>query len=394
MTHPRLALDRAMLQPKGFYFGWFAAAAFLGPFLPLYYAHIGLSGRQIGLLAGLMPVITLVSAPLWGGLADVTRQHRLLLLIAIAGAMTAVFGLSRSTTFLPLIPLVAAYAFVSAPIIPLVDNAVLTTLGERRDQYGRQRLWGALGWGIAGPVAGWAIDRAGLGWVFYGYLILMAGVLLLSTGLPVARASLGGRYWQGVRVLLGNRQWAIFLLAILIGGISLSLELTYLFLYLGRLGADRTLMGLALAVATVSELPVWFFSSWLLRHWGPRNLLRLSLVACAVQPLAYSLILNPWLALPIQLLHGPAFSAMWAAGVAYANEIAPEGMGATAQGVFSGVAFGLRAALGALVGGLLYDGLGPVGMFRWGAVSALVGLAFFVLASRPAGGHTQPRRAA
>jgi PPP family 3-phenylpropionic acid transporter len=110
--------------------------------------------------------------------------------------------------------------------------------------------------------------------------------------------------------------------------------------------------------------------------------LTLSLLACAAQGFAYSLIRAPWLVLPIQLLHGPAFSAMWAAGVSYASEMAPEGMGATAQGLFQGVAMGLRSALGAFLGGILYDSVGPVMMFRWGGVSALIGLVFFVLAGR------------
>ena len=105
-----------------------------------------------------------------------------------------------------------------------------------------------------------------------------------------------------------------------------------------------------------------------------------SLLACGVQAFAYSLMRTPWLVLPIQLLHGPAFSAMWAAGVSYAAEIAPEGMGATAQGLFSGVAMGLRSALGAFIGGLLFEGLGAALMFRWGGVSAVLGLLLFVLA--------------
>ena len=82
---------------------------------------------------------------------------------------------------------------------------------------------------------------------------------------------------------------------------------------------------------------------------------------------------------------------MWSAGVAYASDIAPEGMGATAQGLFTGVAMGLRSALGAFIGGVLYDAAGPAMMFRWGGVSALVGLLLFVLASKRLA-HSDQRR--
>ena len=41
-----------------------------------------------------------------------------------------------------------------ALIIPLVDNAVIALLGKNRSRYGQQRLWGAIGWGVAGLAAG------------------------------------------------------------------------------------------------------------------------------------------------------------------------------------------------------------------------------------------------
>ncbi|MEE8390594.1 MAG: major facilitator superfamily domain-containing protein 6 [Anaerolineae bacterium] len=371
-----------MLLPKAFYFFYFAAMAALVPFLTLYYKQIGLSGRQIGLLAGIPPLLTLVSAPLWSGLADATQRHKLLLIMAIGGSAVVVLVMSLTTMVFWLIPIVVVYAFFMAPVIPLVDSSVVAMLGDRKDEYGKQRLWGAVGWGAAAPIAGSLIDRTGLQWAFYGYAILMFGCLVISSRLPIRQTDVGGQFWRGLRLLLVDRQWIIFLVAVLVGGLSLAINISCLFVYLDDLGADKTLMGLSLTVATISELPVWFFSNRLLERWGTRKLLAFSLLACAVQAFAYSLIRTPWLVLPIQLLHGPAFSAMWAAGVSYASEIAPEGMGATAQGLFSSVGMGLRAALGAFVGGLLYENLGAALMFRWGGVSALLGLFLFVLASR------------
>src|SRR5512136_1110520 len=65
----------------------FAAMAFVQPFLVLYYQSLDFTGAQIGLLVGLSPLVTLLSAPLWTGVADKTRQHRLIMSLAIlAGA--------------------------------------------------------------------------------------------------------------------------------------------------------------------------------------------------------------------------------------------------------------------------------------------------------------------
>jgi PPP family 3-phenylpropionic acid transporter len=377
-------LNLTSVQPtllaRAFYFCYFAAMSSLIPFLALYYAQIGLSGRQIGFLAGILPLITLVSAALWGGVADATHQHRRTLTLVIGGAWIAVLTLSLITRFFWLIPVVAVYAVFSAPIIPLVDNTVIAMLGQRKAEYGRQRLWGAVGWGIAAPISGALIEDNGLGWAFYGYLVMMSGCFVVSTRLPVSHARIGAQFWRGIRSLASNQRWTVFLLTVLVGFLGLSFSVTFLFLYVSELGGSTTLMGLALTVSTLSELPVWFFSDRMLGRWGTRGVLAVALLAAAVQAFAYSLVQVPWQILPIQLLHGPVFSAMWAAGVAYASDIAPPGLGATAQSVFSGVAMSLRSALGAFMGGVLYDGFGAQAMFRWGSVAALLALVFFLIA--------------
>jgi hypothetical protein len=67
-------------------------------------------------------LLTLVGAPLWGGLADATQRQRLLLILAIAGSSLAVWLLFLFTAFLWLMPVVAAYTFFAAPIMLLVDS--------------------------------------------------------------------------------------------------------------------------------------------------------------------------------------------------------------------------------------------------------------------------------
>ena len=69
------------------YFLYYAAAATLLPFLVIYYQDLGLKGSQIGLLAGLPPLLSWVSAPVWGMVSDITQRHKLSLLIAMSGAI-------------------------------------------------------------------------------------------------------------------------------------------------------------------------------------------------------------------------------------------------------------------------------------------------------------------
>jgi PPP family 3-phenylpropionic acid transporter len=80
---------------------------------------------------------------------------------------------------------------------------------------------------------------------------------------------------------------------------------------------------------------------------------------------------SPDVVLLIQLLNAFSFPAMWMAGVAYAHERAPVGMGATAQGLFSAMVFGIGAAAGGFLGGPLLEILGGRGLFLVYGILAL-----------------------
>src|SRR5688572_7516012 len=98
------------------YFLYYAAAATLLPFLTIYYQDLGLTGTQIGFLASLPPLLSLVSAPVWGVVSDSLKRRRLSLLIAISGAVLLALMLSAVRAFVWLIPSVILFSFFFSPI--------------------------------------------------------------------------------------------------------------------------------------------------------------------------------------------------------------------------------------------------------------------------------------
>lgn len=363
-------------RPKAVYALYYAALACLVPFMTLYYQQKGLSGAQIGVLAGIIPLITLASSPFWGGIADATRRHRAVLLLTIAGLWASVLLLYRVSGFPAMLAAVVLYAVFVGPIAPLVDNAVLSILGERRAEYGRVRVWGAVGWGGAALLLGPVLQRAGLGWAFYGFLAFMAGCFVVAARLPMAAGEMARTaYRAGLGRLLAQRRFLLLLFVALIYGISLGVLLSYQFLYLEQLGASRTLMSLTLTAATLSEVPFWFLSAPLMARFGVNKLIAFGVAVAVVRLFALALMGAPWLALPISLLHGPSFAVLWAAGVADADTAAPAGLGATAQGLFSAALNGLGSALGGFIGGPAAEVIGFARLFAilgWLTFGALV----------------------
>ena len=64
-----------------YFFFRFSTGA-LVPFMSLYMQHVGLRPDQIGTLQAIRPIVTMTSAPLWGGLADRTGKKKLVLMVS------------------------------------------------------------------------------------------------------------------------------------------------------------------------------------------------------------------------------------------------------------------------------------------------------------------------
>lgn len=360
---------------KAVYALYYGALACLVPYMTLYYQQKGLDGVQIGILASIIPLVTLASSPFWSGIADATRRHRAVLLLTIAGLWAAVLLLYFVSGFPAMLAAVILYAVFIGPIPPLVDNAVLSLLGERRADYGRVRVWGAFGWGGAALLLGPMLQRAGLAWAFYGFLFFMALCFVAASRLPMAVPAARAAYRAGLGRLLRSGRFLLLLFVSLTYGVTLGVLLSYQFLYLSELGASRTLMSLTLAAATLSEVPFWFLSGPLIARFGPNKLIAFGLLMNAVRLFAFSIMGAPWLALPINLIHGPSFAVLWAAGVADADSAAPAGLGATAQGLFAAAMNGLGAALGGFFGGVAWEAIGFANLFLvlgWLTVGALL----------------------
>lgn len=370
------------IWPFLFYFTFFAAASGLFPFTALYYQSIGLSGTQIGLLTGLTPLITLIGAPLWTGIADATHRHRVVLSFTILVTIVSVLIIPTLRTFALLFPWVLTYAFISAPIPSLGDSATMSMLGDQRHMYGRIRLGGTIGWGVMASIAGLLIERNGIVWAYWIYAAGMALTFLVSQRLVFDRVEKQESFWGGIGALLSNRRLVLFLSMAFICGVGMASINTYQFVYMAEIGASKSLMGLSLTISTLSELPVMFFGDRLLKRFKAHGLLVLGMAAIGVRALLYSAFNFPIAILLIQLIHGFTFPAIWIAGVSYAHENAPSGLKATAQGLFGAMMMGIGAGVGSFLGGLLFEGIGGRGMYLVFGALVLVGVVFFMLVER------------
>jgi len=365
-----------------FYFAFYAASGVFFPFLNIHYQQSGITIQQIGLLAALPMLMNLVANPLWAMAADAFRMHSRLLPLCMLLAIPVVWTLTHSSGFWALAGLALLYALVTAPIMSLGDHAVTEALGAARYEYGRMRIWGAVGFGLSAWAGGYLMERFGIQRSILSYVVIMGLGVFVATRLPKPRLVLTTPFWKSIRIFTTDHRWYGFLGGIFLAGIGFSTLNNYLILYMRSLGAGEGLFGLGTAIAGLSELPIFFFSTQMMRRWSPRGLIGIAFGALAVRLLLISLVRDPNLILALQLLHGLSFSAIWTAGVSYASEIAQAGLGASAQSLFGTTLFALAGIIGAFGGGQIYQNWGPSALFQAAALLSVCGALIF-FSSRP-----------
>jgi PPP family 3-phenylpropionic acid transporter len=339
---------------------FFSAAACVLPFLILYYERLHFSGPQIGLLTGLSPLVTLVSAPLWTNLADVTRRHRLVVSLIILTAAMCLAALTFLTSFVPVLLAVILLSACFVPVTSFFDSATMLTLGATSQQelYGRVRLGGTFGYGVMGYVAGLLVQRYDLRLALWSAAGLLLLTLVISQNLRYGSLKPDPDRRGSVRTLLADRRWLPFLALAFGGGLSTLVSTNYLFAYMKELGSSEAAMGLAITLSTVAEVPVFVFGNRLITRFHSYPLLLAAMVITGARLLLFFFAVTPNLVLLLQLVNGLTFPLMWLAGVAYAHEHAPAGLAATAQGLFGAMVYGFGSAVGGFAGGPLFERIG------------------------------------
>lgn len=371
------------IWPFSFYFVASAAAAVYRPYIVLYYQSLSLSGAQIGLLVGGAPLITMFSLPLMAGLADRTNRHRFVMSLSLLTVIVGLLLFPFLQTFVLLFVLSGLFAIFLSPVFPFANSATMVMLGEKKALYGRIRLGGTLGFSIAAAVAGTLVENFGFRLAFWGAALIYLIAFFINQRLVYSTESEETPSQKGpIRELLKSPRYLILLLLGFAGGISFSSNNTYLFPYLNELGAEESLMGFALTIGTIAEVPVLFFAGWFIKRFKAYGVLIFSTMMIALRFLLFVLAVHPTFVLVIQLMHGLTHPLMGVAGVTYADEHAKSGYQATAQGLFNTALGGIGAAFGGFAGGILFERFGAKGMYLTFSAIVLLILAIASLIKR------------
>lgn len=374
------SIELDLLKAKLAYLFYMGSLGAIYPIFTLWMRSKGLTKPQTGVLFSTRPFMSFVALPLAGLLADRYNLHKKLLVslcfVSIAGRLIMLMEPWH---------LWIAFFFMftelcAGPVGSLLDSGVVELLGEsRRGDYGKQRLFGSLGYGATALLIGFVVKA--LGENFNLYFFWQAGAGLVGLGifvlLQVNKVNTPAPLWQSFRIVFSNVHAFVFFLLMTMIGCTTGILSSYLMIFLDEIGADKVVMGVATMISCVAEIPFFFFSSHLLRYLGERNMLYIACFGGMVRFTWYTVTTQPWMIVWVESMHGLLYAAAWSAAMSYVYKIAPPGLGATAQGLLAGLYGGLGNGLGALVGGFIYDRWGYIILFRSTAIFLFVAFLMF-----------------
>lgn len=295
----------------------------------------------------------------------------------------------NQTIFITLLVIVFLGEFIAAPAPMLTDSGTLSILSGREHEYGRQRLFGSIGWGIGSLLSGAVVTafnscpfEDSINYVPCFYVFAASMILDFFVGLffrfpsapPKHETTTESEFWRGVKIFYNLKNGA-FIFTLLFLGFSHSLQLSFLFWFLQDIGGTPILFTLIVAVNCLSEVVMFFMATYFVQRIGHDAVLYTGLICYGLRFLLYSYLKEPWWVLPLEALQGFTYGGVWTASVAY---VGPQpGSGATIQGIIHGVYWGLGMAVGGVLGGTMVHVMGARMTFRLESVLSFVILVLF-----------------
>jgi hypothetical protein len=210
-------------------------------------------------------------------------------------------------------------------------------------------------------VGAWFVDDA-VWWILPGYATAYALLGLVALTLPNAEVHGEVRWQEGLSLLHRERALVVFLAGALLIGFTIGVVNNYLSVYLDNIEAAGWIIGAALAISALFEVPLMAGVPAFLERWGLRLVLVGGAAVLPVRWLLYALIDRPLLVLPTQVLHSIAMMSLLVVGVYYVDRLLLPRWRASGQALYTAALHGIGPSLGLFTAGFVYEqaGITPV----------------------------------
>ena len=373
--------------------GWFVT---MGIYLP---NTLLSDGGQIALAYSTQSWGAIIAPFIIGLIADrYFNAERILGVLHLFGAF-CMYQLANATSFDAFYPYVLAYMVGYMPTLALVNSVSFNQLTDPSKQFSFIRVWGTVGW----IVAGWVISLA-FGWdspegVASGALrntFLMSAIASVILGvysfsLPATPPSSKGDKVTisdivGLEALklLKDRNFLIFFLASVLICIPLAFYYQHAGQYLGEIEVSD--VAAKMSIGQMSEVLFMLLLPFFFKRFGFKNTILVGMLAWATRYLLFAYGNAGELAFMLIIgiaLHGICYDFFFVSGQIYTDSKAGEKYKSSAQGLITLATYGVGMLVGFWVAGQITDTYAlSTGGHDWAAIwviPAIFSVGVFVL---------------
>lgn len=298
----------------------------------------------------------------------------------------SVFGLNQFWKYL----IVMSLFWISQAITwSLQDPICFDILEDKPEDFGKQRCWGSISWGLFSVFGGVLVDYFSNSDYQKNYvpiyclcLVIILWDFAVAYKIKITETVGSKDTFSDVFKLITNFNVIIYLIWIIVMGICTTMPWNYLFWYMEDLTRKyhsdkqswtKTLQGFAIGIQCIGgEVPFLFYSGWLIKRIGHTYCMALGLFTFALRFYLYSVITNPIWILPVEFTNGITFGLCHAVLLAYARFIAPQSSSTTVVALSGALFEGVGTSIGGLVGGFLYQTYGGKQTFKLFSYGSLI----------------------
>lgn len=372
------------------FFIWGAWFVTMGTYLA---TVLSSEGFQIGAAYSTQSLGAIIAPFIIGLIADrFFSAQRILGILHLVGAIL-LYMVAKAENFGAFYPFILAYMIIYMPTLALVNSVSFRQMNDPSKQFSTIRVWGTIGWIVAGLIIGYAMhweEKGLLRNTFYMASGVSAFLGFFSFLLPDTppkgntgvKPTISDMLGLEALKLLRDKSFLGFFIASILICIPLAFYYQNANLYLNDAGmknvAGNMTFGQISEVAFMLLLPVF------LKRFGLKVTLLVGMAAWAIRYLLFAYgDAGPgiWMLFLGILLHGICYDFFFVSGQIYTDFKAGEKIKSSAQGMITLATYGLGMLIGFSLAGNIYDRYAlPDGSHDWKMIWLIpAGIAFVVL---------------
>lgn len=353
------------------YYIWGSWYVTMGTYMTVYLKS---NGIQIGAVYSALAIATMISPFFVGMVADrFFAAQRLMGVLHLIGGLL-LFLASRVGTNTGFYWVILVYSLVYMPTIALSNSVAFRQMSDPGKQFPIVRVFGTIGWVIAGIMIGKLGIEKTPGTFYMAALVSAALGLfsfLLPSTPPQASTTSSAKSILGIDalILFRDKPYLIFFIAAIFVCIPLSFYFGFANLFLNQAGLENAAGKMILG--QISEAVFILAIPFLFNSIGVKKMLLIGMTAWILRYVCFAfgnVDANLWMLYAGIILHGVCYDFFFVTGYMYTEKKSNEKIKSAAQGLFTFVTYGLGMFIGTWFSGFVTNYYSVDQVYNWRSI--------------------------